>query len=161
MGGPIPKNIYAKSEFRNIIFAEFEATLDRNTAVALLRSANIKRGMNTVWASPDREPAERAARNFCFGLKHILKNDLDNQYIIRVSEEFPFQVHVGGQLALTVCITGTTMERIWEGEWKTWDELHKHPKLMELTQKCDQILQRARAGMKGSPKGSSKGHNNK
>ena len=36
----------------------------------LLRSAGINRGGHKVWATQDRPPVERAARNFCFGLKN-------------------------------------------------------------------------------------------
>jgi len=158
MSGPIPKNMYSKGEFKNIVFAEFDAVLDRDTAVALSRSGNIKRGSNTLWASPDREPAERAARNFCFGLKHILKNDLDNPYVINVTDEAPYQVYVGGQLALSARVTGTNTEREWEGEWGSWAELHNHHKVIDLIHKCDSLVQRASMGMKGGAKGKSKGN---
>ena len=161
MGGPISKNIYSKGEFKNILFAEFDAMLDRDTAVALLRSGNIKRGTNFVWASPDREPAERAARNFCFGLKHILKKELDNPYIINVTDEAPYQVHVGGQLALTVHVGPEGVNREWEEEWKNWNELQTHPTVTALVEKCDSLVRRSRAGMKGEAKGQSKGAKSK
>ena len=61
MNGPIPKNIYAKGDFRNVLFVEFGGMVERDTAVALFWI-----GDNTMWASQDREPAERAARYFAF-----------------------------------------------------------------------------------------------
>ena len=76
MNGPIPTNMYSEGEFGNIIFLEFGDMLERDTAVALFRSARLQRGDTTVWACQDREPSERAARNFAFRLKYLLKDDM-------------------------------------------------------------------------------------
>ena len=77
------------------MFAEFDGMLDRDTGVALLRSSGLKRGDKVIWATQDREPADRAARSYCFGVKYLLKNELQNPYTIRVSEEAPYTIHVG------------------------------------------------------------------
>eukprot|EP00959_Pyramimonas_sp_CCMP1952_P419216 8781124-Pyramimonas_sp.AAC.1 len=42
LSGPISTNMYSKGEFKNIIFAEFTTMLDRDTAVAQLRSAKLQ-----------------------------------------------------------------------------------------------------------------------
>eukprot|EP00959_Pyramimonas_sp_CCMP1952_P245109 5122612-Pyramimonas_sp.AAC.1 len=41
----------------------------------------------------------------------------------------------------------------WGSEWEVWEELQRHPKLVELISKNTSILQRAARGMKGSAKG--------
>eukprot|EP00959_Pyramimonas_sp_CCMP1952_P339104 7101800-Pyramimonas_sp.AAC.1 len=105
------------------MFAEFAPMFDRDTAVAQLRSAKLQRGSYTIWCTPDREPAERAARKLCFGLKYILKQDMQNLYTIQVSDKVPSQVHVGGHLAMTMNVDGNTNERMWEKEWPDWNEL--------------------------------------
>eukprot|EP00959_Pyramimonas_sp_CCMP1952_P022581 474638-Pyramimonas_sp.AAC.1 len=116
--------------------------LDRDTAVAQLRSAKLQRGSNTIWCTPDREPAEWAARNLCFGSKYILKQDMQNTYTIQVSDKAPYQVHVGGHLlALTVNVDGNKNERMREKEWADWS------------------YKRAAMGMKGGAKGTSKRSN--
>eukprot|EP00959_Pyramimonas_sp_CCMP1952_P092947 1945061-Pyramimonas_sp.AAC.1 len=105
--GPTPYNLYMKGDTTTILYAEFATTLDRDTAVALIKSAKFDLNGNTVWASPDRHPLERAARNFCFGLKYFLKDTMHSTYTINVSNDAPYQVRVGGQLALTVTTDGT------------------------------------------------------
>ena len=110
-----------------------------------------------MWASPDRPPTERAARNYCFGLKYILKDTFDNPYKINVSDSSPYEVHVGGQLAVTVTVDGTAIHKNWDDKWKAWEELQGHPLLKELSDKCDALVTRAQQGMKGHPKGKSKG----
>ena len=157
LSGPTPQNLYIKGDTNHILYAEFGNTLDRDTAVALIRSASLQRNGKTIWASPDRRPTDRAARNFCFGLKYMLKEHMNMQFVIKVNDEMPFQVHVGGELALTVTTTDTSLKREWANEWGQWDRLQKHEKLKELTAKCDDLVSRASTGMKGGPKGNSKG----
>ena len=156
-GGPISTKIYSKGDFIDILFAEFQTMVDRDTAVAQLRSAKLQRGAHTLWCTEDREPAMRAARNLCLGLKYILKQDMNITYNINVSDEAPYTVEVGGHLALTVNIVGAANERIWEKDWAEWADLQNNPKLQELLKKCDALLERASMGMKGGAKGTSKG----
>ena len=47
------------------MFAEFKDQFDRYLAV----TAGLQQNGKPVWASQDRDPVKRAARNFCFGLK--------------------------------------------------------------------------------------------
>ena len=98
---------------------------------------------------------ERAARNLCFGFKYMLQQDMNIEYIVRVNDTFPYQVHVGGELALSVSEGGGGLKQEWTTEWGEWKELQQHPKLKELTEKCDSLLNKASRGMKG--KGHSKG----
>eukprot|EP00959_Pyramimonas_sp_CCMP1952_P072316 1510195-Pyramimonas_sp.AAC.1 len=81
--GPQPHNIYSKGEFSNIVFAEFGDTVERDTAVALIRSAALQRDGKNVWATQDRPASARTARNYCFGVKYVLKNKFNITYTIR------------------------------------------------------------------------------
>ena len=99
---------------------------------------------------------ERAARNFCFGLKRILKSEWEVPYAISITDEAPYVVTVGGEHALTANVTKTAVNYDWQGEWGTWAELHEHPLIKELSQKCADIVSRAAAGMKGQAKGGCK-----
>ena len=58
--GPQPHNSYMKGDNTSILFVEFHNSLDRDTAVALIRSAALKHNGRTIRASPDRPPTERA-----------------------------------------------------------------------------------------------------
>eukprot|EP00959_Pyramimonas_sp_CCMP1952_P230274 4814457-Pyramimonas_sp.AAC.1 len=86
---------------------------------------------------------------------------MQNEYNIQVSDTSPYQVRVGGQLALAVKVDGVINERIWEEDWKHWEDLHNNAKFLELLNKCDTILQRSSVGMKGGAKGTSKGQSGK
>ena len=74
LGAPAWINLYAKGEFQNIIFCEFENQDNRDTVVTQIQTARLQRNGNTIWSTPDRPPMVRAARKLCFGLKYFLKN---------------------------------------------------------------------------------------
>ena len=108
--------------------------LDRDTAVALLRSGNLQRSV-----------------------KHILKSGMRNPYTIRVSDESPCEVRVGGELVLTVKSHNMCIEKNWTEIWDKLVELQNNPKFTELSAKCEASLQRESVGAKGGFKGASKG----
>ena len=155
----MPTNTYTKGDFGDILFMEFNTVDDRNLAVGQLRSAKINKNGQQIWASNDRPPLVRAARNYCFGIKYFLKDTMGITYPIRVDDtDQPYTVTVGGELALTVKIDGGTVIREWApGDWADWGALHNHAKVIELTTKCDEIVTRAAKSLKGSAKGGSKG----
>ena len=88
--------MYMKGGTTNILFAEFSNTLEHDTVIALIKSASIQNNGKLIWASPDRPPMERAARNYCFGLKDLLKESFELPYTINVTDASPYEVRVGG-----------------------------------------------------------------
>ena len=105
MDGPALRTIDDNGGFQGTMLAEFASHEDRDLAVALLRSAGINQGGNRIWATRDRACMERAARNFCFGLKQLFKNVGEIPYAVHVMDGAPYSVRVGGELALTVHVT--------------------------------------------------------
>ena len=83
------------------MFADFTSHEERDLAVALLRSAGLEHEGTRVWATQDRAPKERAARNFCYGLKNLFKNVWEIPYLVHVMDGLPYTVRVGGELAVT------------------------------------------------------------
>ena len=156
LDAPAPESIYDKGGFQGTIFADFSSHEDRDLAVALLRSAGINQGGHKVWATQDRPPVERAARNFCFGLKNLFKNVWGIPYVAHVMDGVAYSVCVGGELALTAHVMqgGVTCE--WHGEWATWNYLHNSPELKALMCKSEELVARAGKGMKGSFKANGK-----
>ena len=71
---------------------------------------------NKFRATPDRPPSARAARNLCLGLKCILKSKFNITYTIRVEDEGPYTVHVGGKSELTVETFENTLVLKWSEE---------------------------------------------
>ena len=100
------------------MFAEFRNPEDRDMALAIRRSAGLKPGGGKqIWADQDRIPGERAARSFSLGLKRMLKEIWKIPYTVKVSEEAPYTVNVGGELALTTHASELGVKREWHGEW--------------------------------------------
>ena len=100
----------------------------------------------------DRDPVERAARNFCFGLKKVFNEEWNIPYNVRISDEKPYTMSVGGELALTAHVSSGEVVHEWHGEWANWDELHGS------FEKSQALIARTKEGMKGSSKSGPKGH---
>ena len=115
--GPQPHMMYSKDDFGGMLFAEFQDQYQRDLAVTLLKTAGIQYDGKPVWAAPDRNPVERAARNFCFGLKRVFKVDWKIPYTVQVNDQTPYTVTVGGELALTAHVSAREVVHEWHGEW--------------------------------------------
>ena len=155
LNGPKPTNIYVKGAFQGMLFAEFPDQFTRDLAVTLLKTADVKRDGKDIWVAQDRNPVERAARNFCFGLKHLFKNEWDIPYTVRITDGAPYTLTVGGELALTAHVSNNEVVHEWHGEWASWDELHASAEVKLLLEKSNALVLRAKEGLKG--KGASKG----
>ena len=98
---------------------------------------------------------ERAARNSCFGLKHPFKNELSIPWTVRITDEAPYTLTVGGELALTAHVSSNEVVHEWHGEWARWDDLHTSAEVKSLLKKSNALVLRTKEGLKG--KGASKG----
>ena len=150
--GPAPVQIYSKGTFQGMMFAEFQDQFDRDLAVTLLKTAGLQHNGKPVWASQDRDPVERAARNFCFGLKNVFKDEWNIPYNVKISKEKPYTMTVGGELALTAHVSPGEVVHEWHGAWATWDELHSSAEVRVLLEKSQALIKRMKEGMKGSSK---------
>ena len=156
LDGPAPRSVYDKGGFRGTVFADFTSHEERDLAVALLRSAGVEHEGKRLWATQDRAPAERAARNFCYSLKNLFKNVWEIPYLAHVMDGLPYTVRVGGDLAVTAHVQQNDVLYEWHGEWATWKELQDSSELKELMRKSDELVARTSRGMKGG-KASGKG----
>ena len=159
LDSPSPTQVYAKGMYKGMVFAEFKDTFERDMAVTLLRTAGLKNDGKQVWASQDRDPVDRAARNFCYGLKRLFKEHWEVPYNVNISEVAPYTLTVGGELALTAHVSKHAIDYEWHGDWLTWKELHDSQGVKDLLQKFEELIMRTSKGSKGSVKGTSKGAN--
>ena len=66
---------YMKSqEFRGLIFAKFQSSIDRDTAVALLRSVELHEHGKRVWATQDLPLEQGAMKVFLMRLRWQLES---------------------------------------------------------------------------------------
>ena len=100
-------------------------------------------------ATQDRAPAERAARNFCYGLKNLFKNVWEIPYLVHVMDGLPYTVRVGRELAVTAHAQQNDVIYEWHGEWATWKDLQDSSELKELMRKSEELVARTSRGMKG------------
>ena len=127
----------------------------RDLAVTLLRAADLKRGGKDIWVAQDRNPVERAARNVRFGLKHLLKNESNILFTVRITDEAPYTLTAGGDLALTAHVSSNDVVHEWLEEWASWDDLHTRAEVKSLLEKSKAPVFRAKEWLKG--KGASQG----
>ena len=130
--GPSPIQVYGKGVYQGMVFAEFKDQFDRDLAVTLFKTAGLQQNGKPVWACQDRDPVERAARNFCFGLKKVFKEEWNIPYNVRISDEKPYTMSVGGELALTAHVSSGEVVHEWHGEWANWVELHGSSEVKSL-----------------------------
>ena len=68
--GPSHIGTYMKSQmFQGLLFAKFRNSVDRDTAVALLRSAEMQEKGKRVWATQDLPMMQRVQKVFIMGLR--------------------------------------------------------------------------------------------
>ena len=87
LNGPKATNIYVKGTFQGMIFAEFPDEFTRDLAVILLSAADLIRDGKDIWVAQDRNSVECAARNFCFGLKHLFQNERNIPHTVRITDK--------------------------------------------------------------------------
>ena len=99
--GPSPTQVYGEGVYQGMVFAEFKDQFDRDLAVTLLNTA----GLQQIRAFQDRDPVERAARNFCFGLEKVFKEKWNIHTMSGFQMQRPYTMSVGGELALTAHVS--------------------------------------------------------
>ena len=77
---------------------------------------------------------------------------------VKISEEKPYTMTVGGELALTAHVSAGEVVHEWHGEWANGDELHSSPEVKVLLEKSQALITRTKEGMKGSSKSGPKGN---
>ena len=92
--GPQPHMMCSKGDFGGMLLAEFQDQYQRDLVVTLLKTAGIQYDGKPVWAAPNRNPVERAARNFCFGRKRVFKVDWKIPDTVQVNDQTPYTVTV-------------------------------------------------------------------
>ena len=138
--GPSPTQVYGKGFYQSMVLAEFKDRFDRDLAATLLKTAGLQQNGKPVWACQDRDPVERAARNFCCGLKKVFKNEWNIPYNVRISDEKTYTMSVGSELALTAHVSSGEVVHEWHGEWANWDELHGSSEVKSLLEKSQALI---------------------
>ena len=68
----LPEDYYCKGDFEGLIFLKFATNTDRDAAINVIKTANLKKGDHKIWAKPDQAFVERMNNAFLFGVKHLM-----------------------------------------------------------------------------------------
>ena len=88
----------------------------------------------------------------------MFKEEWNIPYNVRISDEKPYAMSLGGELALTAHVSSGEVVHEWHGEWPNWDELHGSSEVKSLLEKSPALIARTKEGMKGSSKSGPKGY---
>ena len=139
--GPMHQGTYIKSTtFNGLVFAKFASKLERDTAVALLRSVKFNEGDQTVWATQDLPPNVRARKLFLMGLRWQLGEWGFVKREIHMDEGYS-KLMIEDQLILQVSDKADgVLQLAWSNEWANWEEFQQAPELHKLAEKANAIL---------------------
>ena len=124
---------YIKStSFNGLVFAKFASKLERNTAVALLRSVKFNEGDQTVWATQDLPPNVRARKLFLMRLRWQLGEWGFVKREIHMDEGYS-NLMIEDQLILQVSDKADgVLQLAWSSEWANWEKFQQAPELHRL-----------------------------
>ena len=156
--GPAPVQIYGKGTFQGMMFAEFKDQFDRVFGSDLVEDSWITTQWQASVGITGSRPGGKGCSQLLFGLKKVFKEEWNIPYNVKISEEKPYTMTVGGELALTAHVSPGEVVHEWHGAWATWDELHSSAEVRVLLEKSQALIKRMKEGMKGSSKSGPKGH---
>ena len=102
-------------------------------------------------------------QNFLFGFKKLLFNWDFNKKAVRVDTD-NLTLSIDGDLVVRAVVTdkagekGKTFSTDFQGDWKSWTEMHDSNELKELLNTASSVLARGIGGSKGLGKGGTVGN---
>eukprot|EP00439_Symbiodinium_sp_Y106_P038447 s7727_g4.t1 len=149
--GPSHIGTYMKSQmFQGLLFAKFRNSVDRDTVVALLRSAEMQEKGKRVWATQDLPMMQHVQKVFIMGLRWQLGEWGFMKRDMQWNDKFT-NLKVGPDVVVTVRISNQKLVCDWSPEWAQWDDLQHSLELKQLIQRANDKLQH-RTASKGSGK---------
>ena len=142
MRGPSIMSTYIKSEkFQGLLFVKFASVVDRDTAVALLRSGSLKIGESPVWATQDLPVPVRARKLFLMGLRWQLAQWGFWKQEININDDFTC-MHIGTKLVIKIANGEGRLLFNWADDWAQWEELQQSEELRQIIERSQSILQK-------------------
>ena len=152
---PSPLDVYAKGDFKGLIFACFSTGAGMREAVSVLSSKRLKYNNNDVWSKPEQPLEMRAPFSFLLSFKKLLIEWGFQKSSVRV-EESTLEISVAGRPVLTVSAKDGALDLKWiDEEWSQWCELTEAKELKDLVEKVNVSLRQSRERQN---KGEGKGH---
>ncbi|CAE7030851.1 unnamed protein product [Symbiodinium sp. CCMP2592] len=153
---PIPTSVFSKSsEFKGLLFAKFSSMFERDTAVAILRSAKLMEGKDHIWATPELPPATRARKLFLLGLRWQLGEWGFDKREVQVDDEYT-QMTIDNKAVLKLSAGDDDLKYLWAEQWARWDEFQQSSELADLSTKASNVMLKQQAKGAGKTKSKSK-----
>ena len=158
MRGPSIISTYIKPEkFQGLLFVKFASVVDRDTAVALLRSGSLKIGDSPVWATQDLPVPVRVRKLFLMGLRWQLAQWGFWKQEIDINDDFTC-MHIGTKMVVKVANGEGRLLFNWAEDWAQWAELQQSEELRQLIERSQTILQKHMGKGLGKSKSKSTPH---
>jgi hypothetical protein len=146
MNGPTHVGTYMKAAaFDGLLFAKFRSTYERDTAVALFRSANIQVGDRRVWATEDLPVPVRARKLFLLGLRWQLGQCGFVKKKMSVDDTYERLV-IGGKVVVKVEVVNKDIQVTWADDWAAWQELQDSQEIADLCSRSKAIVEKPGKG---------------
>ena len=152
--GPKPVESYCKGDFKGILFAKFASKGERDTAVALLRSAGYEHEGKKVWAKPDMPLEARTVRSFVFAAKNVMNawgwHELDLW-----ADPDAGTLKLAGEVVISASVKNGALCVEYGAGWEAYYNTADHPEMKQLIVDSDSKIKKG-AG-KGGDKATAKG----
>jgi len=125
---PSPTEVYAKGDFKGILFCKFPSTVEADVAVKHFKSTKYNVGGHSVWAKPDAPLLQRVVQSALFGAKHLMGQWGEPRSSMWIDLE-ESALYWKDEMALKVQVAGQTLNIENGPEWgayfkaKEWDDI--------------------------------------
>ena len=141
--GPSHIGTYMKPQvFQWLLFAKFRTSVDRDTAVALLRSAEMHEKGKKVWVTQDLPMMQRVQKSFHHGTSMKAWGVGFHKRDMEWDDNFT-SPKVGPSVVVTVRISNQKLVCDWSSEWAQWNNLQNSIELKQLIQRANDKLQQS------------------
>ena len=152
--GPWPQEMYTKSESNGMLFAKFNTSIERDTAVRLLRGAKCEENGKQIWAKADKPVEIRVLQSLVFGTKHALGKYYEkNQIWGDIAEpEKSGELWLGNDKLFTAKVTDNHITITFSENCESWLVHDDYPEFQAIIVAVKTKLASAKGGGKSKSK---------
>ena len=133
-----PTNIYAKGEFKNMLWVKFDSRTLRDSAVVKLSKADLKHVDHKIWISEDKPLDIRAKNSILFGIRKLLMTWGFHKNALWI-DEVAGTIHFNVDLICTAQIVNGKLNISYGPEW---EHFLKQGNLETIVQKGAAMVQK-------------------
>lgn len=107
-------DIYAKGQFKGLLFIKFGMQADRTNAIEKFRQAKLQYSGKMIWAKPEQAVDMRVCESYLFALKKILVSWGYTASEVKVEIDTPCKfLQINGEKVVTITAKDNKIDLIW------------------------------------------------